>query len=209
MPRYLVRFAKRGPLRFISHLDTIEMFKRAMRRADLPITWSKGNTPQMRIAILHPLPVGAESESEFLNIELDQALPVDRFVERLAPQLPEGVAVKMVRPVHRKLSFPFFDLSYQVEMEEGELPTDEQITGLLAKERIPVVRRKKGKERVDDVRPFLKEIRRQGDHLWMRLAAVDGQTVRPEEVLGLLLGLADGASPPCRILKLETTYGDR
>ncbi len=217
MARYLVRFAKFGPLRFLSHLDTVEIFKRALRRAGVPVAYSQGNVPAMRIAILHPLPVGAESECEYLNLELRAGVPTSWLVERLAPQLPSGLEVRSVRTAYRKFSYPRFDFTYRVEVAEGEahLPSESRVRELLEQEEIPLVRHKKGKERTDDVRPFIRDIHRGPDHVRMRLAAVEGQSVRPEEVFALLSedGSSTGrdeASPrlTLRIRKLEVDYGD-
>ena len=210
MPRVLVRFSKRGPLRFISHLDTVELFKKALRRADIPAAYSLGLTPQVRMSILHPLPVGTESEGEYLNLETAKAFHPEELAEKLAAKLPEGIEILMVRPVSRKLSFPRFDFHYRVEVEDAEAPGEERIRELLGRERVEILRRKKGKERVDDVRPFLKEIERDAEGgLRMRIASIEGRTVRPEEVLGLLCEDDPSKAPPCRVVKTETTYGDR
>jgi len=205
MSRLLVRFAKLGPLRFISHLDTVELFKRAIRRADLPVAYSRGNTPQMRISILHPLPLGCESESEYLNVELAQTVPAEEFQERLGRELPEGIEVRSARSVYRKLSYPYFDFLYRIEAEKGEFPSAERIAEVLARPSLPIVRRRKGKERTDDVRPYLRDLVREGDHLYLRVAWIDGRTVRPEEVMEIVTG-REGTY---RIRKLETTYADR
>lgn len=227
MARYLVRFAKLGPLRFLSHLDTVEIFKRALRRAGVPVAYSQGNVPAMRIAILHPLPVGAESECEYLNLELRAGVPTAWMVERLAPQLPSGLEVRAVRTAYRKFSYPRFDFTYRVEVVEGEakLPSESRVRELLEQDEVPLVRHKKGKERTDDVRPFIRELYRGPDHVRMRLAAVEGQSVRPEEVFTLLTADRPGADSPgagsasarrdeasprptLRIRKLEVDYGD-
>jgi radical SAM-linked protein len=203
----LVHFAKRGRARFLSHLDTLEVFKRAFRRARLPVTCSKGSSPQPRLSILHPLPVGTESVAEYLNVELDRSIPAGRFRESLAREMPRGLEILGVRPVHRKFSYPSLELVYRIEAGEDPLPDEDRIRAFLARESIPLVRTRKGREREEDIRPFLREIHREGDRVRMRIACVDGKSVRPEDVMATLLGRRAPAS--CRVLKLETAYGDR
>jgi radical SAM-linked protein len=207
MPRMLVHFAKRGRVRFISHLDTLEVFKRAFRRAGLPVTCSRGNNPQPRLSILHPLPVGTESIAEYLNVEIDRAVSAGRLRESLAREMPEGIEILSVRAVHRKFSYPRLELVYRVEAQEDPLPDADRIRVFLSRESIPLVRTRKGRERQEDIRPFLREIRREGEEVRMRIACVDGKSVRPEDVMGALHGR--GAPASWRVLKLETAYGDR
>jgi len=207
MARLLVRFSKLGSLRFISHLDTVEVLKRAIRRACLPVAYSAGSSPQMRISILHALPVGAESVAEYLNVELARPMAPERFREALASQLPEGFEIRSVRGVARKFSHPSLEFTYRVTMPGGELPSEEAIREFLSRSAIPLVRRRKGREREEDIRPILREVRREGEALLLRVACVDGQSVRPEDVVKLLVGREPGAG--WRVVKLETTYGDR
>jgi len=209
--KLLVRFSKRGPLRFLSNLDTIELFKRALRRADLPVAFSNGNHPQPRVAILHPLPVGVESDAEFLQLELSKLLPRGEFESRLSPALPEGIDIEWARPVARKLTFPRFDFAFRVDMESSDLPTEARVAEVLASDSLPVVRRRKGRERTEDVRPYVRAIERHDDHLFLKIAVVDGKTARPDEILEVLgiSPLEAGAGRPPRVRKLDMTYGDR
>ena len=73
------RFAKRGDLVFIGHLDLMRTLDRACRRAALPI--SADESPfavRQRIVSALPLPLGATSVGEWLELTLTQRLdPAD------------------------------------------------------------------------------------------------------------------------------------
>ena len=45
--RYLIKFSKEKDIKFISHLDLMRTIQRIIRRADLPIEYSKGFNPHM------------------------------------------------------------------------------------------------------------------------------------------------------------------
>jgi radical SAM-linked protein len=207
MYRLLVRFAKLGRLRFISHLDTLEVFRRALRRAGLPVAHSTGAAAQPRLSILHPLPVGTESEAEYLNVELSRRVAPESFRDSLASQMPEGLQIRSVRRVFRKFSFPHLEFTYRVALHGDELPDDDRIGAFLARDSIRLVQRKKGREREEEIRPLLRDIRREGEALVLRVHCVDGKSVRPEDVVRLLLERTKPVR--CRVVKTETAYGDR
>ena len=94
MQKVRVRFAKKGRMRFISHLDVIRLFYRALRRAQLPITISKGFNPRPRISVIPALKLGKESDSLELTVRLDEWVKPSLFKERLQEQLPEGIELK-------------------------------------------------------------------------------------------------------------------
>ena len=205
MPHFLIRFSKLGSSRFISHLDLMELFRRAYRRASLPLAASGGRGPQPRLSLLQPLPVGTESLSELLFLELSRRIDAESLRERLSRQMPEGIRILEVRPLHRRFSFPLLDFTYRVEGDRENLPVEREIAELMSREELIVTRIRKGKERPDDIRPYLKEIRNHGDHLWMKIAGIDGRTARPDDVMAFL-----GADPDSfRVTRLGTCYGDR
>ena len=78
-----LRFAKIGWMRFISHLDLMRLFYRALRRAELPITISKGFSPRPRISVEPALKLGKESESLELTVKLDEWIKPSLFKEKL------------------------------------------------------------------------------------------------------------------------------
>ena len=49
--RFMLTFRIDGDLRFISHLDTVRLFRRACARAGLPVRYSQGFNPQPRIVL--------------------------------------------------------------------------------------------------------------------------------------------------------------
>jgi radical SAM-linked protein len=89
----LVRYAKRGKMRFASHLDVARAFERGVRRADLPIAYSTGFTPHPKISYAGGAPTGVASEAEYLSLTLTSRTEVDDVRERLNAALPDGIDV--------------------------------------------------------------------------------------------------------------------
>jgi radical SAM-linked protein len=89
-------FAKKGTMRFISHLDLMRLFTRALRRADLPVKISEGFSPHLKFSIKRALKLGVESENEEAAVILKEQICLEDFKERLQKQLPEGIEIKAV-----------------------------------------------------------------------------------------------------------------
>jgi radical SAM-linked protein len=89
----VVRYAKRGKMRFASHRDVARVFERGVRRAGLPIAYSAGFTPHPRISYAGGAPTGVASEAEYLSIALTSRQAAAHVCERLNETLPDGIDV--------------------------------------------------------------------------------------------------------------------
>jgi radical SAM-linked protein len=68
--RYRIKIAKTGVLRYFSHLDWQNTFFKAVARAGLPVAFSQGFNPTMKISMGIALPLFMQSECELVDIEL-------------------------------------------------------------------------------------------------------------------------------------------
>jgi len=89
-------FTKKGPMKYISHLDLMRLFMRALRRADLPVKLTQGFTPHPKLSIKRALKLGIESENEEASIVLKEQVSPEEFKERLQKQFPQGIEIKNV-----------------------------------------------------------------------------------------------------------------
>ena len=97
MYRVSFSFSKTGLMRYISHLDLMRLFMRAMRRADFPLKMTEGFSPHPKLSFKRALKLGLESQQEEASIVLRFPVePVD-FKNRLQKQLPEGINLKDVQ----------------------------------------------------------------------------------------------------------------
>ncbi len=83
-------------MKYISHLDLMRLFMRAMRRADLPLKMTEGFSPHPKFSIKRALKLGLESENEEALVMLKEEVSPQDFKERLQRQLPEGIFIKQV-----------------------------------------------------------------------------------------------------------------
>lgn len=91
-------FAKNGQMVYISHLDLMRLFSRALRRAMLPIKMTEGFNPHPKFSIKRALKLGVASENEEVTFSLRESMNLEEFRRRLQQQLPEGIVIKSIRP---------------------------------------------------------------------------------------------------------------
>jgi len=83
-------------MKFISHLDLMRLFMRAVRRAALPIKMTEGFSPHPKISLKRALKLGVESDNEEATFVLRETISPQEFKQRLQKQLPEGIITKDV-----------------------------------------------------------------------------------------------------------------
>ena len=88
-----VRFAKRGIMKFIGHLDMVRYFQKAFRRAGIDMQYSQGFSPHQLISFASPLGVGLISEGEYMDIFIGEAMPGDVMLSKINKEMAEGVEV--------------------------------------------------------------------------------------------------------------------
>jgi len=89
----LVRYAKRGKMRFASHRDVARAFERGVRRAGLPVAYSAGFTPHPKISYAGGAPTGVASEAEYLSLAVTARQEATVVRESLDAALPDGIDV--------------------------------------------------------------------------------------------------------------------
>lgn len=190
--RVRITFTKQGALRYIGHLDLHRLWERAMRRADLPLSYSQGFHPQPKISLAAALPLGFSSRAEVLDVRLNEEIKVEEISTRLRDSLPPDIKVTDVKTVEESLpALQTLTLSaaYDVHLTE---PVDgselkRRVESLMMTESI--IRERRGKSY--DLRPLvelLSVITMADGTSWLKmtLAAREGATGRPEEVLAVL-----------------------
>ena len=91
MIKYDVVFKKIGDMVYISHLDLMLMFRRAIRRSGMPFVLTKGFSPRVKISIPKALKLGVSSETEVMSLWLIREVDRDAVIKAINSELPEGV----------------------------------------------------------------------------------------------------------------------
>ncbi len=187
--RYRITFTKDEAQRFTSHLDLHRAWGRLLRRAGLPLLYSQGFNPRPRIQLSTALPLGLTSEHELADIWLTEELPCSEILERLQHSAPPGTRILEVERVAldepalpNQIDAVSYIAQIDADLTEDELSSaihDLLLTKVLERER-------RGK--FYDLRPLIQELEiasngTEHPSIRMKLAAKEGATGRPEEVL--------------------------
>lgn len=187
--RYRISFSKLGPLRFTSHLDLQRAWERTFRRAQLPILFSKGFNPRPKLQLSPALPLGFTSSCELVDVWIQEGVPIEGLRVKLQNAAPPGLMVHDVQKVLESepaLQNQIRAVTYEVRLDTETAPDalQQAVKQLLARASAP--RERRGKRY--DLRPLIEalEVVRDDDpqsQLCMQLAAREGATGRPDEVL--------------------------
>jgi radical SAM-linked protein len=191
MARVRITFAKNEAMRFTGHLDVHRSWERTFRRAGLPLAYSEGFSPHPRLILAAALPLGCVSDQDLLDAWLTEDVPVADVASALAGAAPPGLSIKAVSradPAEPALPTQVASAAYDILLEDSPstVALAAACADLIAAESLP--RQRRGKDY--DLRPLVEtlEVAPGGRELRMQLAAREGATGRPEEVL-LALGL--------------------
>jgi radical SAM family uncharacterized protein/radical SAM-linked protein len=97
--RLRLGYSKTGDIRFVGHLDLVNLFRRAARRAGLPLHYSTGFHPQPSLAFGPPLALGMEGLSEWMDIGLDAWRKPSEVLKALNDTLPTGLQITLCKEV--------------------------------------------------------------------------------------------------------------
>lgn len=196
-------YTKLGRMKFISHLDTMRLFQRAITRANIPILYSQGFHPHPLMVLGNPLPLGMESASEFMELELSEDFPVEEFLPRLNAVLPKGIAITHVIDevpdvaIQRQIDTAEYSFSWEGAIGE------EEVAKFLASEEVLISRRrkKKGKKVLveENIRPLIYDLRVEKTHparIVARLGAREENHLRPDFFLTAFLKTIDEEVDP-------------
>ena len=97
--RMLAVFTKGERLRHIGHLDLMRAMQRALRRSELPVSYSKGFNPHILVTFASALSTGAWSKREIMDVTLDTEVTPEAFTAAMNRALPVDLRVLSARPI--------------------------------------------------------------------------------------------------------------
>jgi radical SAM family uncharacterized protein len=100
--RFRVKYAVGEGFRYAAHLDRVRAFYRGLRRAELPIAYTKGFSPRPVVAFGPPLPLGLTSAAEFLDLQMAGHYP-GNLVRDLGPHMPRDLRLLEARPIFSRV----------------------------------------------------------------------------------------------------------
>lgn len=189
-----IKYTKTGVLRFIGHLDVMRFFQKAIRRAKLDVSYSKGFSPHQLISFAAPMPLGMTSEGEYFDGEFDSVTSTKDMMERLNATMPEEIQVLdiVILPDDAKPSMSIVSASdyyiYPNEERTKDTMPDllEKLSSFCELSQVMILKKTKTKEEMTDIKPLIYEIKAYKDGIYMLLASGSKDNLKPELVVEAL-----------------------
>jgi radical SAM-linked protein len=197
-------FSKTGSLALLSHLDLVRLMERALRRSGLPVSFTGGFHPLPRVQFALALPLGAEADGEWMDLEFTQQIDPAEALQRLQAQLPSGFTLLQVEPVAvsaASLSQELVAARWQLQLRPGGTCAQSTVLPLAAWQAAAAQllnssswmwhdTDKKGRPRQRDCRPFLQNLSVEGmegmpaavELCYEALVDSAGRSLRPEQL---------------------------
>ena len=192
--RLRITFGKSGSLRYTSSLDVAKIWERVLRRADLPIMYTKGFNTRPRIRLAMPLPLGISSECEILDVSLRQRIAVDEAALRsqLLAVAPQGLTIGRIVEVdlrastlHSLIDSAEYRIHFVDEVDPEYLRL--KISEIMNCESIIIDRTRRRKRSVMDIRPLILALYFDDAHdMIAHLSVGDRGNLRPDQLIELM-----------------------
>jgi len=220
-PAQRLRFhiGRTGEARFLSHLEFANAWIRVLNRAGAPLSYTQGFHAHPKVTFAAAMPLGEESEAEYMDILLRTPCDADALLAALRKALPPGfraydAAETPLRGMSLMQAVTGYDYMITAPGDADELAARAAAAmeaPELAVERKgrPEGRRKSKEIRLVNIRPMLTELsvipaETGGAVIRFSTRAADGKLAKPKEILALL-----GIDPTkARIVKTNTILSE-
>ncbi|MFW5959821.1 MAG: TIGR03936 family radical SAM-associated protein, partial [Chitinivibrionales bacterium] len=180
------KYYKKGRVKFLSHLNTIEVFKRAFTAAEIPVCYSMGYKKKPRFSFAPPLPYGITGENELFDVLIVAGSGVD--IQRINTFLPEGLKVKGYERQEGTKSTLNKEITKALYRFSSDVIRTEQkcIQEFMSRDRVDVEIEKKGRRVVKNLRELVLRIEVKEMCFEALLLMEPGRTCRPADLIQAL-----------------------
>ena len=155
-----LKFCKFGTLQYISHLDLQTAFNRIINRACLPVWYTKGFNPHIKLVFSTQLSVGTESVCEYLDIRIDREMSCEEIKDRLNAEMTNEFYITdayLPQNDFSAIAWASYDISIKTSGADSELASKAQ--ALLTTSPFVLTKKSKSGEKEVDIIPFINSVK--------------------------------------------------
>lgn len=227
------KFARKGPVRYLGHLDMLRYFQKAVMRSGIPAKYTEGFHPHQIMSFAYPLGVAMETEGDYMDLELTEEVPTEELSRALNDVMNEGIWICGAARLPEKALNAMASVAaadYEIHVDGTDT---EKLWGILMTAVVNMMQeeilllgkpqeeatssadhRKKGgkkEKKAKDIRPGILSLTvdDQEPVIKMRLLSGSALNVRPADVFSLLAErVTEDTITASRIVRKEI-YGER
>ncbi|MBE3591634.1 MAG: DUF2344 domain-containing protein [Thermoanaerobacter sp.] len=163
MKRLRNKYTKDERVKFISHLDLLRVFQRALRRANIKVAFSKGFNPHPKISFGPALVVGATTEGDYMDIDVEEDISPEEFRKKMNKVLPPGIEIVESYEVELNdaLSTKIKGAEYilQVNVKKSIKDIQNKIEEFMKRDIIEIEKESKSGRKMVNIRPYVLELK--------------------------------------------------
>ncbi len=202
--RFTVRlkFKKVGNLQYISHLDLQRTFNRVIKRSGIPVWYTKGFNPHMKLVFSSPLSIGSESICEYLDLSMQGDISCAEIMERLNRELTDELCITDAYIAERKfLDIAWADYTCEIFCDGASDKLAADAEKLLSTSPVNMIKSTKSGDKEIDIVPLIKKAVVSFDEvrgllvIKARLSATSTSFLNPEMLISAMkreLGILSG-----------------
>jgi radical SAM-linked protein len=217
-----LKFTKGNEVKYISHLDLMRVFQRAIRRTGIPIAYSSGFNPHQEISFGAPLSLGVTSNAEYIDLKLADAMDVQEIKERLNSSLPDGIRIlggMKLRDSHKSAMSVVTHARYRISMNIENVNSEKlqkSIEAFLIQEHIKVMKEQPKKNfalKEIDIKPMIvsmNPVKPEGNTIIIECLLLSGSrgNLKPELLMSAFKDFTDYNITGIRINR-EEVYAEK
>ena len=151
----IVRHAKDGDMKYVSHKDTLRVLQRALKRAKIDVAYSQGFVPHMLTYTTTPLPLGVASNAEYFAVEC-KGVDEKSFLQAFTAAVPHGLRGDWSVEVAKNPNLAYIVIASRYFISaEGDL---ERVKEILASQEYVIQVTKKDETVSKDVRKLIYDL---------------------------------------------------
>ncbi len=189
-----VRYSRGEEIRYLSHLDIIRTLYRALRRGEIPVAYSEGYHPHIKISFGQPLPLGYTSEAEYFDLQLSQPFR-EEYMNRLKAAMPPGLEITGYKYYFANIASLTKQLNlahYEIPLIEGIRYDAEKLANIVRDKTLLVTRIKNGEKSQIDAGPFIENLSTSEMGILLEVSQTSDGHIKPEEIPIFGLGIDPG-----------------
>lgn len=194
-------------MKFIGHLDIMRYFQKAIRRADIDISYSEGFSPHQKMSFASPLGVGLLSRGEYFDIDVNTTKSSKESLKALNDTMVEGMEVLSYRLLPDNAGNCMSVIAaadYLAHFKEANPKiNDDSIKSFMDQKEILIIKKTKKSEKEVDIRPLVYEMKATDEGLFFKLAAGSVNNLKPELVMEAFAKYLDMEVPGVVYERLE------
>lgn len=154
-----LKFCKVGTLQYISHLDLQRTFNRIIVRACIPVWYTQGFNPHIKLVFSTPLSVGSESACEYLDIRMARDMSLEEIKTRLnAEMTDEFYILEAYEPKSdfSEIAYASYDIAIHTPKASSKLAED--VKDFLSTSPVTMIKKGKAGEKEIDIVSLIKSV---------------------------------------------------